>query len=181
MTALGYVKSSTGGDFYHDNYTSSFLNNLSEFTPTFNATYNATYDSFALNVSLNYTKLTFDEYDTRWNTGGGDNASWNETYADTKYSEIKWGYNMTTPANEYANEINNSQSSWIDSIFLKITNMFTKSEINTMISNNITALNQSVHTGFINKTGTQIDAEGKNWTNAECINFASGGFICSGV
>ena len=31
------------------------------------STYNATYAGYATNVSLNYTDLTFDAYDTRWN------------------------------------------------------------------------------------------------------------------
>jgi len=57
----------------------------------------------------------------------GDNASWNETYANTLYT------NQT-----YVDAVNTSQSSWIDSVFLKIADMFTKVEIDGMISGNRT-------------------------------------------
>ena len=79
--------------------------------------------------------------------GGGDfsfvdfQASWNSNWSSLDYD--KWMYNQTTPANTYTNTVNSSQSSWINSIFLKITDMFTKSEISTMIENNITVLDNS--------------------------------------
>jgi len=85
------------------------------------------------------------------------NASWNQSLANTLYSDIKWGYNMTTPftnwlstfvydynmtipANSYTDSVNQSTASWINSIFLKITDMFTKSEITNMILGNWTDL-----------------------------------------
>ena len=35
----------------------------------------------------------------------GDNESWNESYADTLYANIQWGYNMTTAAYNLWNDI----------------------------------------------------------------------------
>lgn len=50
------------------------------------STYNATYAGYALNVSKNYTKITFDTYDTRWTAGGVDGAlnssGWNRSGTD---------------------------------------------------------------------------------------------------
>jgi len=77
MTALGYVKSSTGGDFYHDNFTKSFNNNLTEFTEVFNSTYNATYDGIIANSSINHTQLVYDEWNDEWSASG---SSYNESY-----------------------------------------------------------------------------------------------------
>jgi len=48
--------------------------------------------------------------------GSGDNTSWNESYADTLYSGIAWGYNQSTPVITYADNINASLSSRIDGI-----------------------------------------------------------------
>ena len=45
-------------------------------------------------ISFNGTKLNV-TIDSR---AGGDNASWNKTYADTLYSAIQWGYNQTLAA-----------------------------------------------------------------------------------
>lgn len=60
------------------------------------------------------------------------NGTWNITYET-------WAYNQTAPANTYADSVNASQSSWINNIFLKIADMFTKTEITNMISGNVTA------------------------------------------
>jgi len=41
-------------------------------------------------------------------------ADWiTEADADARYSEIKWAYNQTTPANDYTNSINNSLALWV--------------------------------------------------------------------
>jgi len=98
------------------------------------------------------------------------NASWNESYADTLYADIKWGYNMsdgsynatydlwaynqTADANDYTDEVNLSNYNWIELTFLKIVDMFTKSEITEMIDGNVTAINTTANIqGLLNATG----------------------------
>ncbi|MCK9569165.1 hypothetical protein M0R72_09505, partial [Candidatus Pacearchaeota archaeon] len=76
------------------------------------------------------------------------NSSWNQSLADTLYAGIEWDYNQTTPAIAYAESINNSLSSWINSIFAKISDVFTKSEIETGYYNK-TQINDF---GFVNST-----------------------------
>jgi len=77
--------------------------------------------------------------------GGGDfsfvdfQASFNSNWSALDYD--KWMYNQTTPANTYTDDVNFSQSSWINSVFLKIADMFTKEEITGMIDGNLTEAN----------------------------------------
>lgn len=51
----------------------------------FNDTYNITYDAYATNVSLNYSKLTYDAWNILWSAS---NISWNETHANELYMKI---------------------------------------------------------------------------------------------
>jgi len=76
-------------------------------------------------------------------TGGGTEGSvtlnLNTTYTDESYSGIEWGYNQTTPANTYTDEVNTSQSTWITNTFLSIANAlvqyFNKTDIQTQYYN----------------------------------------------
>lgn len=70
-------------------------------------TYNATYHSFSTNVSLNYTEIIFTTYDSRWY---GGNASWNESYADTKYVNFS---SQNTTQLEYEAGFLHIVESWI--------------------------------------------------------------------
>jgi len=83
------------------------------------STYNKTYDNYALNVSTNWTERTQGIYGGWWynqtqaifaepllnetiDARSVGNLSFNETYADTLYSNVQWDYNQTTPATAYA-------------------------------------------------------------------------------
>ena len=112
----------------------------------FNSTYNATYAAGS----------------------GGDNASWNQTYATSLYADTKWGYNETTIANTYTDSVNTSQSSWIDAVFLKIADMFTKSEISTMISGNKSDIldNNASWTSTYNATYAAIGGDNVTWNES---------------
>lgn len=44
------------------------------------STYNATYDAYALNVSKNWTQLTYDTYDARWYNVAGDSIGYYINY-----------------------------------------------------------------------------------------------------
>lgn len=133
---LEFVACGGGGDFSFSDFQASFDNNISEHEADWETTYNSTYDSFKTNVSINYTKETFDEYDSRWySTGGGDfyhdnftesfnnnlskftetfNSTFNATY-DT------YAYNMTYGINSTQFKISGSGNmtilqSWLDSL-----------------------------------------------------------------
>jgi hypothetical protein len=73
-------------DTWNSTWDNSWINTLANLQSVMNAsgiyeTYNETYDSYALNVSLNYTKIVFDTYNATWSSGGAGNLSWNESYA----------------------------------------------------------------------------------------------------
>ncbi len=77
---IGAVNNASYLSTYNESYHGS-LNNASYLT-----TYNATYHNYATNVSINYTKVTFDLYNSTWDdVGGGDNESWNQTLANSLY------------------------------------------------------------------------------------------------
>ena len=57
-------------------------------------------------LEFNETKLN-DTIDAR---AGGDNESWNESYADTLYAGIEWDYNQSTPVFNY---ISANEENWV--------------------------------------------------------------------
>lgn len=66
-----------------------------------NNTFNQTYHNYALNVSLNYTKIVFDTYNSTWDdpvSGGSDNVSWNQSFANTLYQVLGNYYNQSNPS-----------------------------------------------------------------------------------
>ena len=134
------------------------------------STYNATYDSYATNVSINYTKQTYDTYDTRWTdtynatyAANQANNSWNQSGANLLYAGIQWGYNMTTATYNLYNAVWSSTYNatyaskvsfpgWTNVAWVNQTNIFTQNQ--NMSRNNI--------------------------TDTDCIIFKTGGKICSG-
>lgn len=72
-------------------------------------------------IHFNETQLN-DTIDDRA-SGLGDNASWNESYADTLYAGIEYDYNQTTPAITYSTNTNSSLTVWINAQFVKISNV----------------------------------------------------------
>lgn len=75
-------------------------------------TYNSTYATWAYNMSPTSAMLdsiygctegkVLKRSGSLWECADyvSENQSWNESYANTKYSGIQWGYNQTTPANK---------------------------------------------------------------------------------
>lgn len=51
--------------------------------------------NYSSNTPLFYNGTKWLNFNT--SNGGSDNSSWNQSYANTLYSAIQWGYNMTTP------------------------------------------------------------------------------------
>jgi hypothetical protein len=51
----------------------------------------------------------------------GVNTSFNQALTDSLYSGIEWDYNQTIPANNYSDALNISQANWVDSLFVRFT------------------------------------------------------------
>jgi len=77
------------------------------------STYNSTYNTWAYNQTILanayadaqdvvFNNSIKDYVDSQISGVGGDNSSWNESYADSLYSGVEWDYNQTVPANVYA-------------------------------------------------------------------------------
>jgi len=69
-----------------------------------------------------------------------DNKSWNESYGDTLYADIKWGYNYTGTGDYYYNQTEGSI------IYINLGD--------TNLQSNITNLNSTYHKWWYNYTGT---------------------------
>ena len=85
-------------------------------------------------ANSNYTNLTSFIINESTDT-------YNATYAT-------WAYNQTTPAIAYTDATNTTMTTWINAVFLKITSMFTKSEINTMILSNKTEIYSTANSNY---------------------------------
>uniref|UniRef100_A0A6M3K3Z9 Uncharacterized protein n=1 Tax=viral metagenome TaxID=1070528 RepID=A0A6M3K3Z9_9ZZZZ len=81
------------------------------------STYNETYDKWAYNMTTPFT-------------------TWVGSFA--------YNYNQTIPANSYTDAVNVTQTGWINTIFLKIADMFTKANIVSMISGNRTEIENDI-------------------------------------
>jgi len=87
ITTRGHITSWDGYcDRYNNCYTIGELINVSQKATNGFYLYNDTSIIYFNETQLNAT------IDAR---GSGDNASWNETYADTLYANIIWGYNQS--------------------------------------------------------------------------------------
>lgn len=97
---------------------------------------------------------------------GSDNSSWNQSLADTLYSAIIWGYNQTQGAMTYTDEVNASQTSWIEATFIKIANFFTTSDITNMIEGNKSEIFTTADSNYSNLT-TWVSSQGYLTTYSE--------------
>ncbi|MBS3081735.1 hypothetical protein J4416_02215 [Candidatus Pacearchaeota archaeon] len=127
-------------------------------------TYNYTYTTYSYNQTapaLTYADNINSTLSSRIDGISGD-GSYNSTYAQWAYNQSDgsynatydiYSYNQTTPANTYTNSVNTTQTSWVMSTFLSITNAldqyFNKTEIQVKYYNKteITSL------GFVNSSG----------------------------
>ncbi|MBU0962457.1 MAG: hypothetical protein KKD48_00980 [Nanoarchaeota archaeon] len=115
--------------------------------------YNATYNKYAYNMSdgsynatyhglnVSYGKYWYNMSDGSYNAtyDAGINASWNQSWADTLYSAIAWGYNMTLGAISYITQSSiNLQSNITD--------------INTTLDTKFSTYNYNMSDGSYNAT-----------------------------
>jgi len=91
------------------NLNNSIAGNISENNASWTSTFNKTYDDYKTNVSLNYSQLTFDEWDARWT------ATFNISYED-----------FLTALNSSLNNLNNSLNSSANVVFeeLNVTDFY---------------------------------------------------------
>ncbi|MEA3329806.1 MAG: hypothetical protein U9Q06_03615, partial [Nanoarchaeota archaeon] len=72
------------------------------------------------NYNYNQSLATYNMWDSRWLDG---NLSWNETYADTLYSNIQWNYNQTLGTyNQYGKWWYNQTKPALDKIYWNLSN-----------------------------------------------------------
>ena len=102
-----YATIGSGNASWNQSYANELYWDISD------GSYNATYDNYSLNVSLNYTQIVFDTYNTTWDdaSSGEDNASWNQSFANTLY--LLEGENWT---NENLNTLYND-SQWFNKTY----------------------------------------------------------------
>jgi hypothetical protein len=133
-------------------------NTINNYLGSANASYlttsNSTYDSYALNVSRNWTLDAHNNWGSWWFNQtanlvlSGDNASWNESYANTLYTN-KSGYNTTQI--ESSSGLVNIKESWltslITSLFDGLFRNFFNQQLNT--TNNALFTRLNVSTGYL--------------------------------
>jgi len=108
--------------------------------------YNATYAQWSYNQTtpaIEYANNINTTLSSRIDGISGGNSSFNQSLTDSLYSGIEWDYNQTTPANAYTDSVNASTASWIESVFAKIVDVFTKSEIQEQYYNKSDVYNKT--------------------------------------
>jgi len=91
--------------------------------------------------------------------GSGDNESWNESYADTKYANITWNYNQTTGAIIWANDtIQANNVSWLSTYNVSYNTWLGNYSIFTGLINNASYLStyNATYAGY-NSTGLIVN------------------------
>ncbi|MEK6850747.1 MAG: hypothetical protein AABX85_04180, partial [Nanoarchaeota archaeon] len=155
------------------NMTSPFTTWLSTFVYNYNQTTPANLYTDAVVSGSNASWLS--TYNATYAANMANN-SWNESYANTKYAEIKWGYNMTSPF-----------TTWLSTFVYNYNqttpaNAYTNTKVGTANLHIHDALNITSPL-WVNKTGDtmtgNLNISSKNVTSVDCIVFASGGKICS--
>ncbi|MDD5253525.1 MAG: hypothetical protein PHG05_00265 [Candidatus Nanoarchaeia archaeon] len=129
--------------YYSVNNPSNYINktNLSEFTDDLGSRGYDSLSNFTNDLDLsayNQTDLALEinlSLSSRIDNIAEDNSSWNESYADTKYANISWNYNQTTPAMDYIDSVisddNDSWSSTYNSTYdTKADYQFTNNNFN---------------------------------------------------
>jgi hypothetical protein len=183
------------------NMTTPFTDWLSTFAYNYNQTAPAM--DYADSQDVIFNDSMKDYVDAQISGVEGDNSSWNESYADTKYISQGDEANLNVNSSDYWNNLgtinatqmeNNGGTlnilvSWLTSLF------YTKSEVDSALAgqdecseitgcveNAITT--SDADTAFINATGDtmtgNLNMSSNNVTSVDCIVFASGGKICSG-
>ena len=140
---------------------SSLWNYITTNEASWLSTYNATYDSKAgtgncpagqvvMNTTTEGVQCITPAISESDPLFTAENASlWAE--AKNKYNSTyaQYAYNQTTPANAYTDSVNASQSSWIESVFAKIVDIFTKTEIQEQYYNKTYTYNKTEVDGLI--------------------------------
>jgi hypothetical protein len=134
------------------------INNVTGFFYNYNETVASVNQINGLfwNKTQSYNKTEIDSFNSSWTStynatyaANIANNSWNQTLANNLYSNISWNYNQTTAANSYTNLVNSSLATWIDSLFVKIVNVFNRTEIQAQYYNK----SEIVSLGYVNSTG----------------------------
>ena len=130
----------------------------------FNSTYNATYSGYALNVSLNHTKLVFDNWNSTW-----DN-SWINVYNNTWYNHTLSTYNTYNDAwlstynvtyNNYPNILNETLLTLSINSTINIQNLLNS----TGIYSTPLTINSTLNIGNLYNSTALIFAQMNNNTN----------------
>ena len=141
--------------------------------------YNETYESY--NTTYNYlwknwtseANITlYNAYNKWWynmsdGTGNG-NLTFNETRTNELYAGIQWGYNHTSPALTYTNEVNNTLASWIATIYTTLANLNTAS---VNLQTNISDVNSSLDIKIENLDASGNTINGTRLTIENITNF----------
>lgn len=151
--------------------------NLSNYLLTTEQTYNETSLINSVNSSLS----------TRIDGISGGNSSFNQSLTDTLYAGIEWDYNQTESANTYTDSVNASQSSWIDTTFLKVANLigavgnwsedkgdyYNKTEIDDFGFVNLTGLDAYNETDYIDSIVANNNASWSSTYNETYAGYSS--------
>jgi len=136
-----------------------FENEVGGISPNFTLTksggwVNVEGDGLLVNENItadSYCNESRDCYDVSDFLSSGDNASWNESYANTLYSGLEWGYNQSIET------FNMWNSTWDDGL--------TEDKVEAYIFDNDNTANQNM--------------SNYNITGVQCIVFQSGGSWCT--
>ena len=121
--------------------------------------FNITYDAYALNVSLNYTKIVYDTYNSLW-TGG--NSTFNQSLTDLLYSGIVWGYNQTTDAVNYLNATYGNW--WFNQTANLVLTGTSSAEVNNTINTYLGNSNASYLSTYNSTYAGYLNNVSRNWT-----------------
>jgi len=120
------------------------------------STYNATYSMWAYNQSL----ATFNMWNSTWDNRWLINNSWNESRANELYTNKTYvdaqDIIFNNSMGDYVDSENVNQTSWVNTFFLKIADMFTMQNILDMISGNRTESEATTNANILS-----------NWTDLE--------------
>jgi len=154
-----YIYNKTEIDVFNASWTSTF--NETYATNIGNSSWNETRANglyagiqFGYNQTIsaiNYASNINTSLSSRIDSISTGNSSFNQSLTDTLYSGIQWNYNQTIPANVYTNSVNSSIVSWVDSFFVRIANIFNRTEIQNQYYNKT----EIGSLDYVNSTGLQ--------------------------
>ncbi len=152
--------------------------------------YNQTIEAMSYaDVQDSFYNISLTNYVDAQDHTSGDNVSWNESYADLLYANIVWSYNQTTEAITYCDatfQVTLTNEAGLYSALSDVSEFIETSDAGTLVTldtgqgaNELYDMDQNVLiTSDVIFNEINITT---NITDLDCIIFASGGKICSGV